>query len=87
MSPFPYQEVRDEIARLPNAIVAWAQEDAMNYGAWNYVRHRLENTVRSLSGLNHPVPYIGRSPSAAPATGLVELHKQEVDELLEVAFR
>ena len=87
LSPFPYQEVRDEIARLPNAIVAWAQEDAMNYGAWNYVRHRLENTVRSLSGLNHPVPYIGRSPSAAPATGLVELHKQEVDELLEVAFR
>ena len=87
LSPFPYHEVRAAIARLPNATVAWAQEEAMNYGAWSYVRPRLENTVRSLSGLNYPIPYIGRSPSAAPATGVVELHKQQLDELLEVAFR
>ena len=37
LSPFPYQEVREQLERWPRAQVVWAQEEAMNYGAWNYV--------------------------------------------------
>ena len=93
LSPFPYQEVRDAIATWPNATVVWAQEEAMNYGAWNYVRPRLENTARSLGGAIGPgglkaelVSYVGRNPSAAPATGLLAIHERESKELLEAAF-
>ena len=102
LSPFPYQEVRDEIERWPHAAVAWAQEEAMNYGAWQYVRPRLENTVRSVAGARdapgarratqqHAPPgelvtYVGRIPSAAPATGLVAVHERESQELLDAAF-
>jgi len=96
LSPFPYQEVRDEMLCWPNAQLVWAQEEAMNYGAWSYVRPRLENTARSLlrasegslAGQAKPreIAYVGRNPSAAPATGLVALHQQELRELLEAAF-
>ena len=94
----------------------------MNYGAWSYVRPRLENTMRSLAGaagatefgatgaawaaefgaagavwaVGAEVPtatrsepavvYVGRNPSAAPATGLAAIHRRESDELLEAAF-
>jgi len=115
LSPFPYQEVRDQLARFPNAQVVWVQEEAMNYGAWTYVRPRLETTARSLGrqpgasnndGLRQQqlnlrgvlpgapgaaaatelVTYVGRNPSAAPATGLWDLHNLESEELLEDAF-
>lgn len=97
LSPFPYQEVREQIARWPNAQVVWAQEEAMNYGAWSYVRPRLENTARTVRepepgpprGMERQaalVAYVGRNPSAAPATGLVALHARESEELLEAAF-
>ena len=100
LSPFPYQELREEIARWPNAQVVWAQEEAMNYGAWSYVRPRLER-VATLCGSPRPttarggsaredslgvISYIGRNPSAAPATGLLKLHERESRELLEAAF-
>ena len=32
------------------------------------------------------VVYVGRNPSAAPATGLAAIHQRESDELLEAAF-
>jgi 2-oxoglutarate dehydrogenase E1 component len=96
--------VREQLERWPNAQVVWAQEEAMNYGAWSYVRPRLENTMRSLAGPGAPsaepecplapdgptrapgVVYVGRNPSAAPATGLAAIHQRESDELLEAAF-
>ena len=33
------------------------------------------------------VRYVGRKPSAAPATGLTELHRLELEELLRDAMR
>ena len=86
LSPFPYQECREEMAKWPNAQVIWAQEEAMNYGGWSYVRPRLENTVRSAGRPNASVSYVGRNPSAAPATGLEAVHKEELKELLNDAF-
>ena len=101
ISPFPYQEIREELTRWPNAQLVWAQEEAMNYGAWSYVRPRLETTARSLGRheagaragaggrggpLHELVTYVGRNPSAAPATGLLALHLRESEELLEAAF-
>lgn len=101
LSPFPYQEIREEIARWPNAQVAWAQEEAMNYGAWSYVRPRLERTAAlcgrsprataafdsgAAGGAIGTIFYIGRNPSAAPATGLLKLHERESKKLLEAAF-
>ena len=99
-----YPQVREQLERYPRAQVVWAQEEAMNYGAWSYVRPRLENTMRSLAGPGSPgaeaegpiapewhtrppaVVYVGRNPSAAPATGLAAIHQRESDELLEAAF-
>ena len=96
--------MREQLERYPRAQVVWAQEEAMNYGAWSYVRPRLENTMRSLAGPGSPgaeaegpiapewhtrtpaVAYVGRNPSAAPATGLAAIHQRESDELLEAAF-
>jgi 2-oxoglutarate dehydrogenase E1 component len=72
LSPFPYDQVCAELERFPGARVAWVQEEHMNAGAWAYVAPRLENMMRQWTkrtGEHARVTYIGRGPSASPATG------------------
>ena len=41
--PFPYDEVKAELAKYPNAkSVVWAQEEPKNQGAFYQIRHRIE---------------------------------------------
>ncbi len=52
--------------------VVWAQEETKNRGGWSYVspiltQHFPEHTVR----------YVGRVPSASPATGSLRVHREE----------
>ena len=72
------------------AELVWVQEEPLNAGAWSYVRPRIEMVAgrcaeRSTTGPS--VRYVGRRPSAAPATGLMELHKLELEELLREAMK
>ncbi|KAK0071014.1 hypothetical protein PV325_013672, partial [Microctonus aethiopoides] len=47
ISPFPYDLVKKEAAKYPNADLIWAQEEAKNQGSWTYVQPRF---VTALSG-------------------------------------
>ncbi|XP_076684984.1 oxoglutarate dehydrogenase Nc73EF isoform X3 [Andrena cerasifolii] len=53
ISPFPYDLVKKESAKYPNADLVWAQEEHKNQGAWTYVQPRFHtalNGTRSVSG-------------------------------------
>ncbi|KAK3733539.1 hypothetical protein RRG08_063852 [Elysia crispata] len=49
LTPFPFDLVKQEIQRFPNARLCWAQEEHKNAGAWSYVEPRLRTVCRKLS--------------------------------------
>ena len=82
--PFPVEEYEAIIKRYPKAKeIVWCQEEPQNQGAWYQIRHQLE---RPLSD-SHELLYAGRSPAAAPATGIAKVHDAEQKALVGAALR
>lgn len=44
--PFPYDVIRAECERYPNAEVTWGQEEHKNMGCWTYVQPRLNSLIQ-----------------------------------------
>ncbi|XP_056632146.1 2-oxoglutarate dehydrogenase complex component E1 isoform X4 [Diorhabda carinulata] len=45
LTPFPFDLLKQECAKYPNAQIAWLQEEHKNQGAWTYVQPRFETTL------------------------------------------
>lgn len=60
----------------------WVQEEPKNMGAWQFIKPRLEELLPPAV----PLRYIGRSPSASPATGSHIMHEHEHDAILKEAL-
>ncbi|XP_067937510.1 2-oxoglutarate dehydrogenase complex component E1-like [Watersipora subatra] len=86
LSPFPYDLVKKEIERYPNARIAWAQEEHKNMGAWSYVFPRLKTLLRTKMGITKRVEYIGRFPAASTATGNKQAHLTEISHFMKDAM-
>jgi 2-oxoglutarate dehydrogenase E1 component len=81
--PFPSDEYEAILRRYPNAReVVWCQEEPQNQGAWFQIRHRLQEKL----GPKQELMYCGRGPSAAPATGIPQLHAQQQQGLVRAAL-
>ena len=81
--PFPKQGLTDIIASYPNAReIVWAQEEPQNMGGWTFVEPRL----RQVLPVNTTLKYVGRSPSASPATGSYAIHNLEQEKLVSDAL-
>ena len=83
--PFPEEEIRALIARYPRAHdICWAQEEPRNQGTWFFMLSR-----RHLAGLvagHHRLSYAGRTYSASPAAGYLNVHLAEQRELVNTAL-
>lgn len=88
ISPFPFDLVAEEVAKYPNAEIVWRQEESKNMGAWAYVQPRFSTAIRSVPNGEERcnVKYVGRDPSAAPATGSQIKHQAEEDALKKDTF-
>uniref|UniRef100_A0A7S0ZH29 2-oxoglutarate dehydrogenase, mitochondrial n=1 Tax=Timspurckia oligopyrenoides TaxID=708627 RepID=A0A7S0ZH29_9RHOD len=87
IAPFPFDKVADAARKYPNADVVWCQEESKNMGAWSYVRPRIATALRVLNKDTTREPaYVGRMPSAAPATGNAQTHNEEHMNLLNKAL-
>eukprot|EP00484_Ammonia_sp_Unknown_P029358 CAMPEP_0197031134 /NCGR_PEP_ID=MMETSP1384-20130603/10224_1 /TAXON_ID=29189 /ORGANISM="Ammonia sp." /LENGTH=1058 /DNA_ID=CAMNT_0042460619 /DNA_START=34 /DNA_END=3210 /DNA_ORIENTATION=+ len=87
ISPFPYQQVADEIRKYENAQVIWLQEEPKNMGAWSYVQPRMHTVLKHLNLADEKeLAYIGRKPNASPATGYPQVHKAEHNQIIQEAF-
>ena len=81
--PFPYEEVKAELAKYPNAkSVVWAQEEPKNQGAFYQIRHRIEGVISEEQKLS----YAGRPSSASPAVGYSSKHIAQLKQLVEDAL-
>ncbi|KAG7282373.1 hypothetical protein CRUP_029694, partial [Coryphaenoides rupestris] len=82
LSPFPFDLVRAEFEKFPNADLVWCQEEHKNQGYYDYVKPRIRTTIERAK----PVQYAGREPAAAPATGNKNTHLTELRRFLDTAF-
>jgi 2-oxoglutarate dehydrogenase E1 component len=79
--PFPEELLAAVISRYKKAAVwVWVQEDPENMGAWQFIRSRLGALTKK-----HLV-YVGRKPSASPATGFPKIYKMEQDSIVNEAI-
>jgi 2-oxoglutarate dehydrogenase E1 component len=45
IAPFPYDLVKAEVEKHPDAELVWAQEEHKNQGCWTYVESRFRNLL------------------------------------------
>jgi 2-oxoglutarate dehydrogenase E1 component len=76
--PLHAERLEEIVGAYPNkAEKVWVQEEPRNMGAYLFMNEQ----VQTLMGWN-PLPYIGREPSATPATGSKKQHAREQEALL-----
>jgi 2-oxoglutarate dehydrogenase E1 component len=81
--PFPATALLDIFASYPNARqFVWAQEEPQNMGGWTFVAPR----INELLPANNEIHYIGRTPSASPATGSYAIHELEQKQIVNQAL-
>ncbi len=77
--PFPGKAIAELVASYPNVSeITWTQEEPENMGGWSFMAPRLTE----IAGSARTVRYIGRVPSASPATGSYAIHHLEQDQLV-----
>jgi len=75
--PIPNNQI-DEILKKYNAPeLIWAQDEPENMGAWPMINRKLNHL-----GFRR----VSRPESASPAAGLMEIHKQSLQEILNAVF-
>jgi len=80
--PFPEALLTTELARYGSAReVRWVQEEPRNMGGWVFMEPRLLKMI----GANQVLRYVGRPPSASPATGSHTIHQMEQQRLVKEA--
>ena len=83
--PFPEEHIKAILEKYPKANdICWTQEEPRNQGMWFHMlnRRHLAGCVKS----RHKLSYSGRTYSASPATGYVNVHLEQQRELVEGAL-
>ena len=75
--PFPDQEIAKIIEETGASNLYWLQEEPENMGGWSYIRGKFIDCFKA------PLSYIGRSASAATATGSSKSHAREQKGIME----
>lgn len=84
--PFPAKSLAAEVARFKKADVVWCQEEPKNMGSWSFVEPYLEWVLKTAGAKVDRPRYVGRSASAATATGLMSKHLVQLQAFLDEAF-
>jgi 2-oxoglutarate dehydrogenase E1 component len=81
--PFPAEALKKIFASYPNAKqFIWAQEEPQNMGGWTFVQNR----INAILPAGAKIQYVGRTPSASPATGSYAIHDLEQKQLVDEAL-
>ena len=78
--PLPVDEIKEQLARYPEARILWAQDEPANQGAWPFM------AVNLVPQLDRPVTLASRTASASPANGSAKRHTAELETLVQQAF-
>ena len=81
--PFPVRSLASTIKPYAeNAKFIWCQEEPKNMGAWFSVRDYIQWTLDNLE-VKKKIEFIGRNPSASPATGYAKRHAKQQKEIID----
>ncbi len=81
--PLPEERLAEVFGRYNKVTeIVWCQEEPKNQGAWYFIHSRL----RDLATAKQEIYYAGRQEYAAPAEGLLYLHKAAQAELVDAAL-
>jgi 2-oxoglutarate dehydrogenase E1 component len=78
--PFPSKDIREVLAKHPEAELVWCQEEPENQGAF----YDMDRMFREIDR-RRPLRYVGRSPMAAAAGGSIDRHEREQAEIVSAA--
>lgn len=84
--PFPFKQLEEILKPYQDAQIIWCQEEPMNMGAWTFLDRRLESVLKSFGARHSRATYIGRPASASPATGVLNRHIAEQQQLIAYAL-
>ena len=83
LNPFPWDDVKAAIEKYPKAVeVFWVQEEPVNMGSWDFTEPKLRKILED----RIPVQYAGRQPSASTATGVTQIHLEELSTFVNQAL-
>ncbi|MFY9913124.1 MAG: multifunctional oxoglutarate decarboxylase/oxoglutarate dehydrogenase thiamine pyrophosphate-binding subunit/dihydrolipoyllysine-residue succinyltransferase subunit, partial [Nocardioidaceae bacterium] len=81
--PRPVDEVKAEMAKYPNLReIRWVQDEPANMGPWPHMKLNLATELGDI-----PFHRVSREESAAPSVGQTSVHQQELQGILDGAFR
>jgi 2-oxoglutarate dehydrogenase E1 component len=80
--PLEREQLVSAVEPYGDADLTWVQEEPRNMGAWTFL---LEPFIEMFGAEDRP-DFVGRVPSASPATGSKASHKLEQKRLVERAF-
>ena len=84
--PFPYDDLEEILTKYENVQeYIWCQEEPLNQGAWFSHRHRIQRVLDRFDK-GDEVSLISRPAAAAPAVGLMKLHLQQQQDLINKAI-
>lgn len=76
--PLPVTQITQVLKKYPKAkSLIWAQDEPENMGPWPYIHRKIGHLGFQLAA---------RKESASPAVGLMEKHKQGLNEIFEIVF-
>lgn len=83
--PFPLEEVKQIMDKYSGVReIVWAQEEPRNQGAWYYMQSRRH--LKACLKKNQQLRYAGRSYSASPAAGSLQVHRRQQLALINDAL-
>ena len=85
--PFPVKTLANILKRYSKANFIWCQEEPKNMGAWNTVRNYIDRTLEIVNFGDKSVKYVGRKASSTTATGNLNKHLAQQNEILEKILR
>ena len=75
--PLPAGQIEGILKKYNHTQLIWAQDEPENMGAWPFIDRKLGEVGFKL---------VSRPESASPASGLMEKHRQSLQEMLDVLF-
>ena len=79
--PTPARQLEAVLAKYGDAELAWAQEEPGNRGGWSFMNLMMRDLYPARA-----LAYVGRRPSASPATGSSQVHKFEQEAIVRGAL-
>ncbi|MFW6289742.1 MAG: 2-oxoglutarate dehydrogenase E1 component, partial [Mariniphaga sp.] len=75
--PIPVEKITQILKKYNARTLIWAQDEPENMGAWPFINRKLAHLE---------FKFVGRAESASPAVGLMEIHSQALEKIINAVF-